>query len=133
LLRVFPQRVSKERFLQAAAGFKSAHPSKMFSKAIPHSKDHPHEGFARDSTTMPHRTFTDLEGNVWEVWQVTPISVKNAAGEMRGAVEPGYEHGWLCFENKSGDKRRLITIPADWDKFTEAQLEELRLTAKKVK
>jgi hypothetical protein len=105
----------------------------MFPKATPHSKDHPHEGFAGDSTTMAHRTFTDLEGNVWEVWQVTPTSVKNAAGEMRGAVEPGYEHGWLCFENKSGDKRRLIKIPADWDKFSEAQLEELRQTAKKVK
>jgi hypothetical protein len=105
----------------------------MFPKAIPHSKDLPREGFADDSTTMPHRTFTDLDGNVWEVWQVTPTSVKNAAGEMRGAVEPGYEHGWLCFENKSGDKRRLIKIPADWDKFSEAQLEELRQTAKKVK
>jgi hypothetical protein len=105
----------------------------MFPNAIPQSKDFQREGFASDSTTMAHRTFTDRDGNVWEVWQVTPTSVKNAAGEMRGAVEPGYEHGWLCFENRSGDKLRLIQIPPDWDKLSESQLEQLRQTAKKVR
>jgi hypothetical protein len=131
---VFPQRGSEGKILAGSARFQeSAHPSKMFPKAIPQSKGPAREGFASDSTIMAHRTFTDLDGNVWEVWQVTPTSVKNAAGELRGAVEPGYEHGWLCFENKSGDKRRLLKIPADWDKLPESQLDELRQTAKKVK
>jgi hypothetical protein len=105
----------------------------MFPKANPRQNDFPSEGFDHDSTTMAHRTFTDLDGNVWEVWQVTPTSVRNAAGELRGAVEPGYEHGWLCFEKKGGDKRRLLKIPADWDKLPDAQLEELRQAARKVK
>jgi hypothetical protein len=82
---------------------------------------------------MAHRTFTDSDGTVWEVWQVTPSSVKNAAGEIRGAVEPGYEQGWLCFENKSGDKRRLLPVPPDWEKLSDARLESLRQQARSVK
>jgi hypothetical protein len=82
---------------------------------------------------MAHRTFTDSEGTVWEVWQVTPSSVKNAAGEIRGAVEPGYEQGWLCFENKSGDKRRLLPVPPDWENLSDNRLEALRQQARSVK
>ena len=107
--------------------------AQMFPKAIPPSDEPLREGLASDSTTMPHRTFTDQDGTVWEVWQVTPTSVKNAAGEIRGAVEPGYEQGWLCFENKRGDKRRLLPIPAGWDNLSEARLDALRQEAKHVK
>ncbi len=109
----------------------TAHTLKMFPKAI--REDLRRAGLATDSTPMAHRTFTDPDGIVWEVWQVTPTSVKNAAGEFLGAVEPGYEYGWLCFENRSGEKRRLLPIPADWASLPDARLEELWEQARRVK
>jgi hypothetical protein len=105
----------------------------MSLRANPHSEGPRREELPSDFTTMAHRTFTDSDGTVWEVWQVTPSSVQNAAGEIRGAVEPGYEHGWLCFENKSGDKRRLLPVPADWQNLPDDRLEGLRQQARSVK
>jgi hypothetical protein len=105
----------------------------MPPKAIPNSEKPYRAELASDSIKMAHRTFTDPDGTVWEVWQVTPTSVRNAAGEIRGAVEPGYEHGWLCFENKNGDKRRLLPVPPDWQNLTDARLEALWGQARSVK
>ena len=105
----------------------------MSPRQIPHSETPQRAEFASDSIPMPHRTFTDSDGMLWEVWQVTPTSVQNAAGEIRGAVEPGYEQGWLCFENKSGEKRRLLPVPPDWQSYSETRLEALWEQAKSVK
>jgi hypothetical protein len=39
--------------------------------------------------------------------------------------------GWLCFES-SGDKRRLVSPPDDWDRLPERDLVELLGQANRV-
>jgi len=87
-----------------------------------------------NSPRMPHRAFTDSEGTLWEVWQITPSSVKSAGRERRATVDPALEQGWLCFESKSGDKRRLAApIPLDWESFSEERIRVLCTAAAPVK
>lgn len=38
---------------------------------------------------MPHRTFTDSIGRVWEVWSVTPSRVDRRLTTTAGAASPG--------------------------------------------
>ena len=75
---------------------------------------------------MSHRAFTDSEGTLWEVWHITPSLVKSAGRERQAAVDPALEQGWLCFESKRGDKRRLAApIPLDWESFSEERIRVL--------
>lgn len=97
---------------------------------------------------MGYRTFTDLEGGKWEVWLVYPSAAERRRSDRRvtspntpyagperrtitrrvnpfhraAAVPPGYEHGWLCFENSSGEKRRLAPVPENWETASVSQL-----------
>lgn len=99
---------------------------------------------------MGHRTFTDADGVIWQVWDVHPqlaerrrgprrsISSRLGAGardqrtgidrrhrpEVRVPVREGYEHGWLAFDSVVGSKR-LAPIPDGWDALPEDSLRDL--------
>jgi hypothetical protein len=96
---------------------------------------------------MGHRTFTDADGVIWQVWDVHPQlaerrhAARRAAPsrlspgapdhrtgaerrhrhEARVAVRQGYEHGWLAFDSVVGS-RRLAPIPEGWDDLADASL-----------
>jgi hypothetical protein len=100
---------------------------------------------------MSYRNFLDPEKRPWGVWLVLPTAVERRRGERRVAkgstaaaykgierrtnpsrrrssfplgpgVDPGYEKGWLCFENEEREKRRLVPIPEDWERASDEQL-----------
>ena len=91
---------------------------------------------------MPYKVFNAPDGTKWEVWMVMPttterrregvghlsaasassnstttrvIDRRHADTGPRTVVSPGYENGWLCFESKSGEKRRLVPVPDGWE------------------
>ncbi|MDQ3674916.1 MAG: hypothetical protein M3365_11120 [Gemmatimonadota bacterium] len=99
---------------------------------------------------MPYKLFDAPDGTKWEVWVVMPTAaerrqvqrrkVSSALSGYRGPerrisvdrrredssgrtlVSPGFEHGWLCFESASGEKRRLVPIPDGWESATPEEL-----------
>jgi hypothetical protein len=74
---------------------------------------------------MAARTFTDSTGLTWSVFEV------HRASQKAGAVSPGLENGWLAFA--SGDtRRRLAPFPSTWESSTDAELERLCETARRV-
>ena len=109
---------------------------------------------------MPYKLFSAPDGTHWEVWAVVPTSVErrqvqrrkvsSALSGYRGperrvkverrredaggraVVSPGFEHGWLCFESTSGEKRRLVPIPEGWETATPDRLWEWCEQAKEV-
>lgn len=82
---------------------------------------------------MALREFTDDRGRQWTVWDVYPTLVERRhriAGPPPGVRERrrSYEHrarlgasmsaGWLAFESRDGERRRLAPIPEvakGWD------------------
>ena len=100
---------------------------------------------------MPHRNFKSPDGRVWEVWEVIPGGwrgqerrraadrrsddpimahkpERRSGGDRRKAsplVHDELAGGWLAFET-FGEKRRLTPVPPGWDRYSDAQLEELR-------
>jgi hypothetical protein len=103
---------------------------------------------------MSFRTFRDSAGQEWQVYAVEPrgddeerragerrsgaMEIEEAPVDRRGLdrrVSVGPVHAkrvlgaWLCFEHE-GDKRRLTPIPAEWQKASDAQLEEWRVQAR---
>lgn len=73
---------------------------------------------------MAHRTYTDPHGTAWEVWDTVPDS-------SRRMVQPEYADGWLTFQCER-EKRRLVPIPAAWDRATAGEMEALRERAEVV-
>lgn len=99
---------------------------------------------------MGHRTFTDADGVIWQVWDVHPQLAERRRGarrippsrlgagardyrtgidrrrrpEVRVPVREGYEHGWLTFDSDVGSKR-LAPIPEGWDALPEDSLRDL--------
>lgn len=99
---------------------------------------------------MSYKVFDAPDGTKWEVWAVVPTSqerrqtqrrkVSSALSGYRGPerrvavdrrredssgrtlVSVGFEHGWLCFESTSGEKRRLAPIPDGWATATPDKL-----------
>ena len=105
---------------------------------------------------MPYRDYRDDEGRRWEVWAVPaslaerraaerrrrvsarPVSLERRRGgdrrvlrQSRVKLSSDYRSGWLVFESPP-QKRRLTPIPADWERFDDRALDELRRTAKVV-
>jgi hypothetical protein len=68
---------------------------------------------------MALRTFTTRDGVTWNVWNVVPTLSHNA---RKLTLSTGMIEGWLCFEG-GGLKRRIIPVPADWESWSEEQLE----------
>jgi hypothetical protein len=69
------------------------------------------------------REFTDSEGKVWRVWAVTPSHLR---GLKREQSLGEFEEGWLAFETlDETERKRLPHYPADWQRVSEARLQEL--------
>lgn len=111
---------------------------------------------------MSHREFVDRKGQKWDAWLVLPTSAERrkterrvAAGaggssysgeERRGLVpdrrlsshsarntiSPEFKNGWLCFENSSGEKRRLMPVPDGWERMSIQELLKIMSDAKRV-
>ncbi len=111
---------------------------------------------------MSHREFVDQKGRKWDVWLVLPISaerrnadrraVAGAGGSSysgperrirtpdrrlsllgpRASISPEFKDGWLCFENHSGEKRRLMPVPEGWERVSIQELLKLLSGAKRV-
>ena len=87
---------------------------------------------------MPHRTFRDVEGREWQVWQVVPQSYERRTGqvapidvpdrrqraEVRLSVQHEWAKGWLVFES-GGEKRRLAVFPRSWATASERDLQRM--------
>ena len=88
---------------------------------------------------MAYREFTDDRGRGWKVWDVYPTLAERrlrAAGppggrerrrlsERRLNVHPDMAHGWLTFESRDGERRRLAPIPkveGGWSAASESEL-----------
>ena len=65
---------------------------------------------------MPHRTFTDLLGRDWQVWETRP--------GPRSRVSDTRRDGWITFEalGTPAEKRRMAPIPAGWDEMDDEGL-----------
>ena len=84
---------------------------------------------------MPHRTFSDASGRVWDVWSVVPNVYSQRAADADAAptefpraheafTDPRWANGWLAFQT-SGEKRRLSPIPDTWMQLDDTGLEQL--------
>lgn len=79
---------------------------------------------------MASREFTDTEGVVWRVWDVTPAHL-HPVTRSEEYMEP-YAGGWLTFES-STEKRRLVApYPPRWVEYDLQQLQMLCRAAKPV-
>ena len=78
---------------------------------------------------MALRTFTTRDGVTWNVWNVVPTLSHNARKLTLGT---GMTEGWLCFEG-GGTKRRIVPVPADWEEWSDDQLEAALGDAQAVK
>ena len=94
-----------------------------------------------DSTVAVSRTFNDLGGRRWEVWEVHPTAVERRSATAKAAelspsgdrrrrseprvrIPPHLQQGWLAFES-SRERRRLGPIPQGWASMSEPELSEL--------
>jgi len=79
---------------------------------------------------MASREFTDSEGVVWRVWDVTPAHL-HPITRAEEYMEP-WAGGWLAFES-AREKRRLVApYPSRWVEYDVAQLELLLKAAEAV-
>src|SRR5256885_206169 len=79
---------------------------------------------------MASREFTDSDGVIWHVWDVTPEHL-HPATKSEEFMEP-WAGGWLAFES-AGEKRRLqAPYPSRWMEYDLAQLEMLCRAATRV-
>jgi hypothetical protein len=106
---------------------------------------------------MGHRTFRDLTGVTWQVWDIHPQWVdrrrvkerrvtpggtpvierrrepdRRRQSTVRGVrvrVTEGYEQGWLAFESAHGEKLRLAPIPEGWERLADSELAGLTAQA----
>jgi hypothetical protein len=82
---------------------------------------------------MPHlnssRSFTDA---VQVEWTVCEIDSPSLTGTLAKVLENDRRRGgWLVFESKDGEKRRLAPYPPDWRTMSAFELERwcMRATA----
>jgi hypothetical protein len=70
---------------------------------------------------MPLRTFTAVDGSIWNVWNVVPTLARDDRKLFLGME---MTEGWLCFESSSsGTKRRIVPVPAGWETWSDGDLE----------
>ena len=90
---------------------------------------------------MASRDFRDERGREWMVWDVHPTLAdrrrKNAGPppgtrdrrrfvEERLRIRPTMSQGWLVFESRDGERRRLAPIPAMPNGWDAVSIDELR-------
>jgi hypothetical protein len=104
---------------------------------------------------VTHRTFRDLQGRIWDVWQVHPSAAERRFSQRRvvdqdrtdsserrqgeerrigerdarAPVAAEFAYGWLCFET-AGEKRRLAPVPEGWDRADDETIEQWCCVAK---
>lgn len=88
---------------------------------------------------MERRTFTDVAGVEWEVWEVYPRLIerrlmRERRAERRGTVERRHVpigrptqprqilSGWLAFQSRL-ERRRVMPVPDAWDDATDRELQ----------
>jgi len=89
---------------------------------------------------MAFREFTDESGRMWTVWDVHPALVERRQrntgpppgvrerrhqDRRRAIISSAMAEGWLAFESRDGEHRRLAPIPENpggWRTATEEQL-----------
>jgi hypothetical protein len=90
---------------------------------------------------MDTRTFVDVMGVDWEVWEVYPRLVERRLLRERRAARRGSDErrhvpvgratlprqilgGWLAFQSKH-ERRRVIPVPDDWEDLSDRELQAL--------
>lgn len=65
------------------------------------------------------RTYTDSAGKDWVVLRVEPQPLSPTLERLRDSM-PAVTHErrqpWLLFESETGEKRRLVPVPDEWEK-----------------
>jgi hypothetical protein len=79
---------------------------------------------------MASREFTDTDGVVWRVWDVTPVHL-HPATKAEEFMEP-YAGGWLTFESATEKRRLIAPYPPRWAEYDLQQLQLLCRAAKPV-
>ena len=79
---------------------------------------------------MASREFTDSEGVVWRVWDVTPAHL-HPITRAEEYMEP-WAGGWLAFESTKEKRRLVAPYPQRWIEYDLAQLELLLKAAETV-
>ncbi|MEX2153821.1 MAG: hypothetical protein WD825_10825 [Gemmatimonadaceae bacterium] len=79
---------------------------------------------------MASREFTDSEGVVWRVWDVTPAHL-HPITKSEEYMEP-YAGGWLAFESPFEKRRLVAPYPSRWMEYDLRQLEMLVRAAQPV-
>ena len=95
---------------------------------------------------MDNRTFIDVLGVSWEVWEVYPrLTERRLLRErralQRGTIERRHElvgrttlprqmlGGWLAFQSKH-ERRRVLPVPDGWEDFNDRELQALLMHSK---
>jgi hypothetical protein len=90
---------------------------------------------------MERKTFVDVFGTDWEVWEVYPRLVERRLMRERRASRRGSEErrhvpvgrptlprqilgGWLAFQSKH-ERRRVLPVPDDWEDLDHRDLQAL--------
>lgn len=88
---------------------------------------------------MENRTFTDVLGVIWEVWEVYPrLLERRLLRERRAARRRSGERrhvpvgrptlprqimgGWLAFQSRH-ERRRVIPVPDGWEDCSDRELQ----------
>ena len=79
---------------------------------------------------MASREFTDSNGIVWRVWDVTPTHL-HPITRAEEYMEP-WAGGWLAFESENEKRRLVAPYPSRWKEFDIRQLETLCAAAEAV-
>jgi hypothetical protein len=80
---------------------------------------------------MPLRVLRDGHAVVRQVWDVRPSwlaatkQVTTVSASARPLLQPALADGWLTFESASGERRRMVPIPAGWDAMDDVSLDRL--------
>lgn len=100
----------------------------------------------RSAAHMIKRTFPDVSGLVWEVWEVYPRLVerrllRERRALRRGSLERRHEPvgrktqplqikgGWLAFQCQL-ERRRLLPVPDNWEELPDRELRALLMLSK---
>jgi hypothetical protein len=86
---------------------------------------------------MGVRSVLDASGVEWQVWEVrpswagrrTPVEGMPSVDAARPSLAPHLEGGWLAFQAPTGERRRVVPIPAGWEALDEAGLRRLLMRA----
>lgn len=79
---------------------------------------------------MASREFTDSEGIIWRVWDVTPTHL-HPITRSEEYMEP-YAGGWLTFESPLEKRRLVAPYPSRWFEYDLEQLQMLCRAAERV-